>query len=35
MGWNCVDLDTARNGPKASYERCGNYIVNKLEPIYS
>lgn len=33
-GWNCVDLDTARNGPKASYERCGNYIVNKLEPIY-
>jgi sugar phosphate isomerase/epimerase len=34
-GWNCVDLDTARNGPKRSYERCGNYIVNKLEPIYS
>jgi sugar phosphate isomerase/epimerase len=34
-GWNCVDLDTARNGPKTSYERCGNYIVNKLEPIYS
>ncbi len=35
QGWNCVDLDTARKGPQASYERCGDYIVNKLEPIYS
>lgn len=35
QGWNCVDLDTARNGPRASYERSGEYIVNKLEPIYS
>jgi inosose dehydratase len=33
-GWSCVDLDTARRGPRASYERCGAYIVNKLEPIY-
>ena len=35
QGWNCVDLDAARNGPRASYQRCGEYIVNKLEPIYS
>ena len=34
-GWICVDLDTARQGPRASYERCGAYIVNKLEPVYS
>jgi sugar phosphate isomerase/epimerase len=34
-GWLCVDLDTARLGPRASYERCGAYIVNKLEPIYA
>jgi len=33
-GWLCVDLDTARNGPRASYERCGAYVVGKLEPIY-
>lgn len=33
-GWNCVDNDTARDGPRKSYERCGAYIVNKLEPIY-
>jgi sugar phosphate isomerase/epimerase len=33
-GWLCVDLDTARKGPRASYERCGAYVVNKLEPIY-
>jgi inosose dehydratase len=33
-GWLCVDLDTARQGPRRSYERCGAYIVNKLEPIY-
>jgi sugar phosphate isomerase/epimerase len=34
-GWICVDLDTARKGPRASYERCGAYVVNKVEPIYS
>jgi len=33
-GWLCVDLDIARNGPRASYERCGVYVVSKLEPIY-
>ena len=33
-GWLCVDLDTARKGPRASYERCGAYAVSKLEPIY-
>jgi inosose dehydratase len=33
-GWLCVDLDTARNGPRASYERCGAYVVSTLEPIY-
>ncbi len=34
-GWICVDLDIARKGPRASYERCGDYVVNKLEPIYT
>ncbi len=33
-GWLCVDLDIARNGPRASYERCGEYVVKTLEPIY-
>jgi inosose dehydratase len=33
-GWICVDLDTARKGPRVSYERCGKYVVEKLEPIY-
>ena len=33
-GWICVDLDRTRNGPRASYERCGAYVVNRLEPIY-
>jgi sugar phosphate isomerase/epimerase len=33
-GWICVDLDTARQGPRVSYERCGAYVVNKLESIY-
>ncbi len=32
--WICVDLDTARKGPRVSYERCGEYVVRKLEPIY-
>lgn len=34
-GWICVDLDTARKGPRVSYERSGAYIVKKLEPIYA
>ncbi|HZS54854.1 MAG TPA: hypothetical protein VFA65_10655, partial [Bryobacteraceae bacterium] len=34
-GWLCADLDIARNGPRASYERCGAYVVRKLEPIYA
>ena len=34
-GWICVDLDRTRNGPRASYERCGRYVVEKLEPIYA
>jgi inosose dehydratase len=34
-GWNCVDLDFTRNGPRASYERSGRYIVERLEPIYA
>jgi inosose dehydratase len=33
-GWICVDLDSARLGPVADYERCGDYIVNRLQPIY-
>jgi inosose dehydratase len=33
-GWICVDLDTARKGPRADYERCGKYVVDKLQPIY-
>jgi inosose dehydratase len=35
QGWLCVDLDIARNGPRASYQRCGAYIVKTLEPIYA
>jgi inosose dehydratase len=34
-GWNCVDLDRTRNGPLASYQHCGRYIVDRLEPIYA
>ena len=34
-GWLCVDLDTARQGPRVSYERCAEYVVKKLEPIYA
>ncbi len=34
-GWICVDLDTARMGPKSDFERCSAYIVKRLEPIYS
>ena len=35
QGWLCVDLDITRNGPRASYERCGAYVVRTLEPIYA
>lgn len=34
-GWICVDLDRAPMGPRADFERCGAYIVKRLEPIYS
>ena len=34
-GWICVDLDRTRNGPRASYEHCGKYIVDRLEPVYA
>ena len=34
-GWLCVDLDIARQGPRVSYQRCAEYVVNKLEPIYA
>jgi inosose dehydratase len=34
-GWLCVDLDIARQGPRVSYERCGRFIIDKLEPIYA
>jgi sugar phosphate isomerase/epimerase len=34
-GWVCVDLDRAQLGPMADYQRCGAYVVKKLEPIYS
>jgi inosose dehydratase len=33
-GWICVDLDTVRHGPLASYRRCGDFIVKNLQPIY-
>jgi sugar phosphate isomerase/epimerase len=32
--WLIVDLDIAREGPRKSYERSGQYVVDKLEPIY-
>jgi len=34
QGWLIVDLDIARQGPRASYQRCGKYVVERLEPIY-
>lgn len=34
-GWIIVDLDVARHGPLASYQRCGAYVTRNLEPIYS
>ncbi len=33
-GWLINDLDTARLGPRKSYEREAAYVVSKLEPIY-
>ena len=33
--WLIVDLDIARQGPRASYERCGAYVVKDLEPVYA
>jgi inosose dehydratase len=35
QGWICVDLDYARNGPRASYRHCGDYVVKRLEHIYA
>jgi sugar phosphate isomerase/epimerase len=35
QGWLIVDLDIARQGPRASYQRCGRYVVEKLEPVYA
>lgn len=34
-GWLVVDLDIARQGPRASYERSASYVVNKLESVYA
>jgi inosose dehydratase len=34
-GWLVVDLDIAREGPRASYERSGRYVVEKLERVYA
>lgn len=33
-GWLIVDLDIARQGPRASYERCGAYVASQLESVY-
>jgi sugar phosphate isomerase/epimerase len=35
QGWLIVDLDIARQGPLASYRRCGTYVVERLEPVYA
>jgi sugar phosphate isomerase/epimerase len=34
-GWLVVDLDIARQGPGASYERSASYVVNRLESVYA
>jgi inosose dehydratase len=34
-GWLIVDLDIARQGPRASYERSGAYVVSQLDPVYA
>lgn len=33
-GWICVDLDRAPRGARGDFDRCGDYIVRRLEPIY-
>ena len=33
--WLIVDLDIARQNPRASYERSGAYVVRTLEPVYA
>ena len=35
QGWLIVDLDIARQGPRASYERSSAYVVSKLDPVYA
>jgi len=35
QGWLIVDLDIARQGPRASYERSGAYVTSQLESIYA
>jgi len=35
QGWLIVDLDIARDGPRASYERSGRYVVEHLESVYA
>jgi sugar phosphate isomerase/epimerase len=35
QGWLIVDLDIARENPRASYERSGAYVVKTLEPVYA
>lgn len=34
-GFLIVDLDIARQGPRASYERSSAYVVSKLDPVYA
>ncbi len=34
-GWLVVDLDIAREGPRASYERCRSYVVDNLDRVYA
>lgn len=34
QGWLIVDNDIAREGPRASYEACGRYVVDRLESVY-
>ena len=33
-GYLIVDNDIAREGPRASYEACGRYVVESLESVY-
>jgi inosose dehydratase len=35
QGYLIVDLDIARQGPLASYQRCGSYVTGTLEKIYA